>query len=164
MKHAALTHLIRFTVTGGYSGLFPVAPGTIGSLTTVVVIIILQSAFSLSTPALFALALISFAIGVPATEQALKLKLFPKKPEDPSEVVIDEVAGMFIAALGHQTTAPWLILSFFLFRAFDIFKPPPIAQLERLPGAWGIMADDVLAGLFACLSVWVIRYLLGTIS
>jgi phosphatidylglycerophosphatase A len=70
--------------------------------------------------------------------------------EDPSHVVIDEVAGQAIALLG-ATIADWryALAAFILFRAFDIMKPPPVRQLERLPRGWGIMLDDVAAGVLA---------------
>ena len=68
--------------------------------------------------------------------------------EDPSEVVVDELAGIWIALLG---TSDWGLggLAFLFFRFFDITKPFPVRQVEALPAGWGIMADDVLAGLYA---------------
>lgn len=80
---------------------------------------------------------------------------------DPPEVVIDEVMGMLIAlwplslGLWLRGVDPWVfpwpgwVGGFLLFRFFDILKPPPIRRLERLPGAWGVMADDALAGVMA---------------
>ncbi len=67
--------------------------------------------------------------------------------EDPSEVVVDELAGMWLALLG---TTGWgsAVLAFALFRVFDIAKPFPVRQAEALPAGWGIMADDVLAGVY----------------
>jgi len=69
--------------------------------------------------------------------------------EDPSEVVIDEVAGQLIALLWAPIKGPYVLAAFILFRIFDIFKPPPIRQLERLRGGLGIMMDDVGAGIMA---------------
>ncbi len=66
---------------------------------------------------------------------------------DPSEVVIDEVAGQWIALIALPHTLGYGIAAFGLFRILDIFKPPPIQQLERLPGGWGVMLDDVAAGI-----------------
>ena len=68
---------------------------------------------------------------------------------DPHIVVIDEVAGMWLALAGAPRTLPVLIVAFALFRLFDIGKWTPMKQLERLPGAAGIMMDDVAAGLIA---------------
>jgi phosphatidylglycerophosphatase A len=74
--------------------------------------------------------------------------------KDPRPFVLDEVAGMLIAGLAAWT--PWntwtplaLAIAFFWFRVTDVIKPPPVRQLERLPGAWGILMDDVAAGLMA---------------
>jgi phosphatidylglycerophosphatase A len=96
-------------------------------------------------------------VGVAAagkTEKDLGIK-------DPSCVVIDEVLGMGVALLWVPRTWPFLIMGLVLFRIFDIWKPPPIKKLEKLPGGWGIMLDDLLAGLYACLWLhigdWLIR-------
>ncbi len=69
---------------------------------------------------------------------------------DPSEVVIDELAGQWFALIALPHTIGYGIAAFVLFRIFDIFKPPPIKQLERLPGGWGVMLDDVAAGVMTC--------------
>ncbi|WP_433985044.1 phosphatidylglycerophosphatase A family protein [Tunturiibacter empetritectus] len=69
--------------------------------------------------------------------------------EDPGHVVIDEVAGQLIALIAIPADWQHAAISLLLFRFFDILKPPPIRQLERLPGGTGIMLDDVGAGLFA---------------
>ena len=69
--------------------------------------------------------------------------------KDPGQVVIDEVAGQLIALILCPPDWAHAILALLLFRAFDILKPPPIRQLERLPTGTGIMLDDVAAGLFA---------------
>ncbi|MHB8301911.1 MAG: phosphatidylglycerophosphatase A family protein [Acidobacteriaceae bacterium] len=75
--------------------------------------------------------------------------------EDPGFVVLDEVAGQWIALIG-ATTSPWLWLSaFLLFRVFDILKPPPARQFDRMQGGFGIMMDDVAAGLYALVLVWI---------
>lgn len=72
--------------------------------------------------------------------------------KDPSEVVLDEVAGQLIALLfAPGPNWKYVLASLILFRSFDILKPPPVRQLERLPGGWGIMMDDVAAGLLALL-------------
>jgi phosphatidylglycerophosphatase A len=72
--------------------------------------------------------------------------------EDPGQVVVDEVAGQWIVIAG-ATALNWKswIAAFLLFRLFDIVKPPPVRQAESLPGGYGIMADDVAAGLYGAL-------------
>jgi phosphatidylglycerophosphatase A len=73
--------------------------------------------------------------------------------EDPSHVVIDEVAGQLIALLGVPLRWQSVIVSFILFRVFDIVKPPPLRRLERIEGGAGIVLDDVGAGLYALVIV-----------
>ena len=69
--------------------------------------------------------------------------------EDPSQAVIDEVAGQWIALLFIPFSPLTVLLAFILFRLFDVLKPGPVDWAQRLPGGWGIMSDDVLAGVFA---------------
>lgn len=80
---------------------------------------------------------------------------------DPQEVVIDEFAGYYLALLGLDICSVFNVLSaFVLFRFFDITKLGPIRRAERLSGAWGIMADDIVAGVAANISLRLVRYLL----
>lgn len=81
--------------------------------------------------------------------------------KDPQYVVIDEVSGQLLTFCIPLTVFNWksLILGFILFRVFDIWKPFPVRQAERLPGGWGIMADDWVAAIYAALGLWVARYL-----
>jgi len=78
----------------------------------------------------------------------------------PRPIVIDEVVGQLIALFSVPAEWGWIFLGFFLFRLFDVLKPRPIRDLERLPGGWGIMADDVLAGLVSALIVQAGRWIL----
>ncbi|EHM13842.1 MULTISPECIES: phosphatidylglycerophosphatase A family protein [Jonquetella] len=80
---------------------------------------------------------------------------------DPGEVIVDELAGQWIALAGHmvsRASAGWLIPCLALFRLFDILKPWPVNKLEKLPGGVGIMADDLLAGVEANLCLVAFRY------
>ncbi len=78
---------------------------------------------------------------------------------DSSKVVIDEVAGMCISLLFVPVTVKYLVIGFVLFRFFDIVKPLFIKKAEALPGGWGVMADDVLAGVFANILLQMIVYI-----
>lgn len=71
------------------------------------------------------------------------------KEKDPSCAVIDEVLGMGIAMFLIPAKGPFIIMALILFRLFDIWKPYPIRKLEKLPGGWGIMTDDLVAGFYA---------------
>ena len=84
---------------------------------------------------------------------------FDKK--DPSQVVIDEVAGQWVALAGLPLEPVTLIAGFALFRLFDIVKPWPVGRLERFPGASGIMLDDLAAGLIAHLILRFVLYWMG---
>ncbi len=82
---------------------------------------------------------------------------------DPSSAVIDEVLGMGVAMLAIPTQWPFAVMALILFRVFDIWKPYPIRRIEKLPGGWGIMTDDLLAGIYARvwiqIGIWVIHWL-----
>lgn len=91
------------------------------------------------------LAVFATLIGAPASKRYARA--LGKK--DPVSVVIDEVAGQMIAFIGVPLGWKPLLAAFVLFRAFDILKPPPVRQLEALPEGVGIMADDVMAGIYA---------------
>jgi len=78
--------------------------------------------------------------------------------EDPSCVVVDEVAGQILAFTGIPLHWKSLLAAFILFRVFDVLKPPPLRQLERIPGGAGIMLDDIGAGLYALAGVHLLLY------
>jgi len=77
---------------------------------------------------------------------------------DPQFVVIDEVAGQWIALLGSRASLFHALLALLLFRLFDIWKPFPVRQLEQLPEGWGIVFDDVAAGLYALGVMWLLHH------
>ena len=96
-------------------------------------------------PTVISMAAVMTLIGIPAATQVARA--FAKK--DPQFVVIDEVAGQLIALIAAPLTWKSFLAGFILFRAFDIVKPPPVRQLEKLPEGTGIVLDDVVAGLYA---------------
>ncbi len=135
-------------------GYLPIAPGTWGSfaaLATWYLIVGLTSTFTF-----IVLIVIIFALGVyisSITESYLSTK-------DPSIIVIDEWVGQWIALLFLPKTVLWGLVAFLLFRVFDIWKPYPISALDRIKGGFGIMADDVLAGIYALAIISVLRALI----
>ena len=130
------------TVAG--TGLIPVAPGTAGS------VVGLLAAWGFETAAGFWGVMAALAVLTPLGILASAGVASQLKQADPSVVVIDEVCGMLIALAGLPLTALTGSVGFLLFRGFDIFKPFPIGWLEhRRPVGWGIMADDLAAGLAA---------------
>jgi phosphatidylglycerophosphatase A len=125
------------------------APGTIGSAFGLGVFVLLLVDLALSVQ-LLAIALATAAGIWAATAASRQLG-----DGDPSEVVIDELAGMWIALLGTTTPTQWVV-AFFAFRLFDIWKPYPANVAEGLPEGWGIVADDLVAGLYALALVWML--------
>jgi phosphatidylglycerophosphatase A len=99
-------------------------------------------------------ALLALVVGIPAGTIVAR----ESGGEDPGHVVLDEVCGQWIALAASPADWPHAILALLLFRVFDIIKPWPARQLERLHGGTGIMLDDVAAGLYALLSFVVIRH------
>jgi phosphatidylglycerophosphatase A len=131
------------------AGLLQPGPGTYGSTAAV---LLWYAAAHILHPAPVALAigtalaaLIATLVGIPAATIVAR----ESGREDPGHVVIDEVAGQLIALIAIPPDWRHAALSLLLFRLFDIFKPPPIRRLERLPSGTGIMLDDIAAGVFA---------------
>jgi len=143
------TALILSTWFG--AGLFPVVSGTFGSLAAVPFVLVLQYAGLWYR--LFILAAVT-CTAIWASDFTHKLM----DQEDPKEVVIDEVAGFLLTMLLLPSSWLALGLGFFAFRFFDILKPFPIRQAERIKGGVGIVLDDLLAGVYAYVSVRIILW------
>lgn len=150
------------------SGMLPRMPGTYGSLAAAIVaypLALFSANFwplryelwkngrleSLDAYGFFLFAAVAvFFIAIPFVKKAMR----DAKIEDPGWIVIDEVCGvwMSLAFVSSETILdhPWLLaVAFLVFRFFDILKPLGIHRLERLPGAWGVMADDLLGGVYS---------------
>lgn len=141
--------LYRFLATLGPVGSAPLAPATAGSLVTVAV------GWFLPVPNLLvALALIAigFFIAVRCAGEAEKELGHDAKP-----IVIDEVVGQSIALLGVPHALTGFLASFVLFRVFDVWKPLGAREAQKLPGGWGVTADDVIAGVIANVAFHVSR-------
>ena len=135
--------LIKFIATGFGAGYAPKMPGTAGSVLGIGVWLLIQLTGNSWAWIVFAAGVLP-VIWIAGTAE----RLFGQ--HDPQCVVIDEVVGMPLALVG---IAPvwWLVLiGFAAFRLFDIWKPFPIRQSQKLPGGWGIVVDDLLAGGVAC--------------
>jgi phosphatidylglycerophosphatase A len=121
-------------------------PGTWGSLFTMLAWALISHLLPgpWVVPANIALAVLAVALGIPAATQVARASGL----KDPQFVVIDETAGQLITLIAAPLTWKSFLVGFILFRAFDIVKPPPVRQLERLPEGTGIVVDDVAAGLY----------------
>lgn len=144
-----ITSISKILATFFGCGYFPLAPGTLASL----VVVLLYKFFlhQFSWPVHLLIFLCVFLAGTMASDRmSSKWKI-----EDPQKVVIDEAAGQYLALF--QLSPSWwlLLLSFLLFRLFDILKPFPIRRIESFPGGWGIMLDDFVAALYAGIIVYV---------
>ncbi len=137
------------------SGYFPFASGTVGTAATIPLVILLWWVGSVWLHAAAALGVLALGIwAARGAEQQWGRK-------DPGQVVVDETAGFLVATLALPPTGVMLVASFFVFRLMDIVKPWPARRLESLPGSWGIMLDDIMAGIYANLVVQAAIYLVG---
>jgi len=135
----------------GLCGFFPVAPATAASgLATALLAVVYPLDSVLATALLLA------AIAAAGVWSAGRMERL--YGTDPSAAVIDEVLGMAIALAGLPVDPATLLLAFVFFRFFDVVKLAPGRALERLPGGWGIMADDACAGLYAALALRALRW------
>ena len=124
-----------------FIGYIPLASGTFGTAFAVLPYLLLRGNMLIYLPATVLL----FFAGVFASTEAEKLL----GEKDPHKVVIDELVGFLVTMAFVPAGIPYIIAGFCLFRLFDIWKPYPIRGLQALPGGWGIMIDDVLAGVYA---------------
>ena len=139
-------------------GLWPGGPGTWASLVTMGLWYFAARAVhsrpTALTLATLAVALVVMLVGTPAASIVEK----ESGKQDPGQVVVDEVAGQLTALLCVPVEFRHVLFAFALFRFFDILKPPPVRQLERLHGGLGIMVDDVAAGVYALLVGLIVHH------
>jgi phosphatidylglycerophosphatase A len=147
-----MKRFILFLATGFGVGYSPIAPGTLGTLVAIPIYYFLSE---IPSP-LYEITLVGFFfLSVWIAENAGRF--FGKK--DDQRIVIDEIIGFLITMLWVPKTIPFIIIGFFLFRFFDILKPFPIRRMERkLKGGYGVVLDDVLAGVYANIILQVISH------
>ena len=139
-ESARISLPIRLFTTGLYAGYVPFAPGTVGSL--LAVLIYFLPGFEQPFVILPAIAL-CFFLGVKGAARMEQVY-----GSDPRIVVIDEIVGLWIAVALLPKDPVVVVLAFFVFRLLDIIKPYPARQSERLGHGWGIMTDDIIAGVY----------------
>ena len=144
---------ILFLGSGTYLGYIPLASGTFGTLWGLPIYYCL-SALSIRDQIFIVFGSICLAIFIAGSaEKILGVK-------DPSQVVIDEITGYMTAMIGISFSWTGAILGFFIFRILDILKPYPIRKIDQnLPGGWGIVLDDVLAGVYTQIILRIVVYL-----
>ncbi len=150
--------MLKLWVTLGV-GLWPGAPGTYGSILTAAIAAAIVYGFSicLCGPYYLAFLLIFSLLAFWGIDRALKLRLLGDDP-DPGSIVIDEAVGVLAAMYGCVAGGwPQAVAAVACFRFFDIVKPWPVGPMQKLPGAWGVLLDDLVAGILA----WLAAYAVG---
>ena len=136
-----------------YLGKSPWFPGTVGSAAGLFLVWVVDAVFgrfsNLTMPVTLGALLF---LGVRSSRAYIE----QKRDKDPQEVVIDEVVGVFVTFLWMPIHWKSMFFGFIFFRIFDIWKPYPIKQLEKIPGGWGVMLDDVLAGFYANIALRIL--------
>jgi phosphatidylglycerophosphatase A len=144
-----------FLSSGALIGFLPPCPGTFGSLEGLIIFWFLKN-LSLINQLFLILGII--IIGIISSDWVSKFL----KAKDPDFVIIDEIAGMWIGVLGKNTLIEF-VLAFIIFRIVDIKKPYPLKKFENLPYGWGIMIDDIIAGIltnfFVTFLIYIAKYL-----
>ena len=142
--------VVLFLATGFFIGRMPFAPGTFGTFIGLPICYLL-SRFQIGLSVIIVVLFIGLGVALAsAAEKILNQK-------DASQIVIDEIAGLLVTFVGHPFNLQTAVLGFILFRVFDILKPIPIRWLEKkVGGGSGIVVDDVVAGIFANLSLRLI--------
>ncbi|MBI3897164.1 MAG: phosphatidylglycerophosphatase A [Gammaproteobacteria bacterium] len=148
--------LAQWLATGFGVGYIGFAPGTFGTLVALPLYLLVRE---LPPPAYVAVVAALFALGVWICQIAERQFGRP----DHSAIVWDEIVGYLVTMFLAPSGMLWIVAGFVLFRLFDIWKPFPIRRLEHVvPGGWGVMADDVLAGIYAAVMLRVLAMLLAT--
>ena len=141
--------LIKLFASGFGTGYSPFAPGTAGSALAAALIYLFAGFWS-PLPAI-GITILTYFLGVACCSAAEK-----DWGHDNGRMVIDEMAGMFLAMSFCEVKLKTLVAAFLIFRLFDIVKPPPASSMERLPSGWGVMTDDMVAGAYSAILMTVL--------
>lgn len=147
--------IIKLISTIFYLGYLPI-PGTVGSFAALLIYFLIRINNSVYLIVLSVFLILGFLFCGKAE------KVFNQK--DSRKIIIDEVCGMLLALFLLPAKLPIIVIAFFLFRALDTIKPPPINKLQELPGSLGIMIDDILAGIYTNLMIQLALRLTSTIA
>jgi phosphatidylglycerophosphatase A len=149
------TAIAEVIATGFYSGYAPKAPGTFGTAVGLLLVLVVNRFLYFINWHIGLLTLVCLLPSLWATQVMIK----ESKEKDPQFVVIDEVLGLWVAfiAVTNFANPVSYLAAFGFFRLFDIWKPFPVRLFEKLPGAVGVIADDLVAGLYAALCIYILR-------
>jgi phosphatidylglycerophosphatase A len=137
--------------TFGYSGFFPIAPATFASFVFALIYVFVPGGEVIAHPIVVVATLV---VSVPVSTYLEK-----KHGHDASCIVIDEVVGMQVVLVAAEPTMLGVAAGFFVFRIFDIVKPPPANRAQKLPRGYGVVIDDVIAGVYSRIVLMVIAAL-----
>ena len=155
MNTARRNDLIVFLATGCFTGFLPLMPGTWGTFAAIPLVIVVHR-LNLILQGIIVLVFVAFAAWAAGRAEILL------EEEDPKPIVIDEMAGFIISLLWLPLKPLTLFLGFGLFRLIDIVKPPPISSVEkRMRGGWGVVIDDVLAGVLSNITLRLLFMVAG---
>lgn len=142
--------------TGFYVGYVPLLPGTMGSLLGAFLYWLLPNS---TGPSFLIVIAVLFLVGVWASTEVEK----QTETRDNQKIVIDEVVGVLITLALFEKELIWIGVGFILFRVFDIIKLFPANYSERLPAGWGVMMDDVVAGVYGAVSLRLLYQLFNRV-
>jgi phosphatidylglycerophosphatase A len=143
----------KFIGSAFYTGYFPVASGTVGSLAAIIIYLIPGfEKLIIIIPTTIAFMLYGIYVGT---------KFEAEYGKDPAQCTVDEVVGTWISLIALPKTTWIITAAFFLWRILDIVKPSPARNLEKLDGGLGIMIDDVISGIYTLIIMHLVVYLLG---
>jgi phosphatidylglycerophosphatase A len=145
--------IAKLVASGLLAGYSPFAPGTAGSLLGLLIFVFFQG---IPRAAWLSVTAVTFFLGIPVSSYVERLW-----GKDSPRIVIDEVAGFWITVSIAYSTGFSIFIGFLLFRFFDIVKPFPVRIPEKLPGGWGIMGDDLIAGIYAGIFTKIIVKFIG---
>jgi phosphatidylglycerophosphatase A len=144
----------RLISSVGYIGKIPLAPGTAGSFAAFCAWYFIFP--EIKTPYFILITCIIFFIGAYTS----RLTEYQLASHDPGEIVIDEWVGQWISLWWLERSIFWGFIAFCLFRIFDIWKPWPVNKLDMIPKGWGVMLDDVAAGIYTIIVLQTILFIL----
>ena len=150
-----MKRFILLLASGFGAGYVPMVPGTAGTLVAIPIFLVLSS-IPFPLHELTILTFFFFASWISGEAE----RYWGRK--DHPRIVIDEIMGYLIAMLWLPKTTLFIILGFFLFRFFDIVKPPPIRLLEKVKGGFGVVLDDVVAGIYANIVLQIISHFISS--
>ena len=159
-----MNQLAKILATGFGTGLAPVAPGSIGALLGTFAIFILYKIEIFSSEDILksSIYLIVLSIFVTVLGVWASNKLEPEWGHDNQKIVIDEIAGVFVTLIFIPIHLKSILFGYILFRIFDIWKPLGIRKLDQIKSGWGVMLDDIAAGVLAniCLQLAILSKLI----